>query len=301
MSGLNLKNIPSPVLLKGDSWTAFRDPTAIFHEGVFRLFYTLVETESNGKVYMYLAMSESHDLVKWTKPQKLTPKDQNLNYSSPGNLIRYNDRWLVCLQTYPRPNGEKHGNADCRIWLMESLDLMHWSEPELLQLKGEHVPMERMGRMIDPFLVEDADEPGKWWCFYKQNGVSSSFSYDLKNWTYFGNENAGENVCILRVQKQYVMFHSPKNGIGIMRSTNLRHWIHDDQLLILGQQEWDWAKGRITAGFVLDCRSVPGIEKFLMFFHGTGPEDEQVIFDTHACIGIAWSDDLLGWHWPNKT
>lgn len=81
----------------------------------------------------------------------------------------------------------------------------------------------------------------------------------------------------------------------IMRLSDLMNWTHDDILLALGQQEWAWARGRITAGFVLDCRQVQGIGKFLMFFHGSGPEDERSIFDTHACIGFAWSDDLLKW------
>ena len=61
------------------------------------------------------------------------------------------------------------------------------------------------------------------------------------------------------------------------------------------------AKGRLTAGFVLDCRNETAINvQYLMFFHGTGPEDEQTIFDTHACIGLAWSDDLIHWDWSGK-
>jgi hypothetical protein len=52
-----------------------------------------------------------------------------------------------------------------------------------------------MGRMIDPYIFPDKDEPGKWWCFYKQNGVSMSWSRDLKTWTYVGKRRAGENVA----------------------------------------------------------------------------------------------------------
>jgi predicted GH43/DUF377 family glycosyl hydrolase len=297
LATLNLNHISSSVLLQGNSRIAYRDPTALYHDGIFRLYYTLVETELDEQVHMYTAMSESPDLVNWSKPEKLTPRDRNLNFSSPGNIVRFKDRWIMCLQTYSRPNGEKYGNETSRIWIMESSDLVHWSKPELLRLKGDGVPTEQMGRMIDPFLIESKDGTGKWWCFYKQNGVSASYSYDMKNWTYYGSESAGENVCILVNQDQYVMFHSPENGIGVMRSSDLKRWIHEDIILTLGQQEWEWAKGRITAGFVLDCRQVEGIEKFLMFFHGTGPEDESVIFDTHACIGIAWSDDLVEWHW----
>ncbi|MFD0677633.1 MULTISPECIES: hypothetical protein [unclassified Paenibacillus] len=298
MTALNLNLIQSPILLHGDKHTGYRDPAAIYYDGVFRLYYTLVETEPDGQVFMYTAMSHSVDLVTWSEPTRLTPRDRSLNYSSPGNIIRYKDRWVMCLQTYPRPNGEKYGNESSRIWSMESTDLVHWTVPELLLLKGDQVSVESMGRMIDPYLIEDKDEPGKWWCFYKQNGVSHSYSHDLIHWTYCGNESAGENVCILKVEDQYIMFHSPENGIGIMRSFDLKNWNHAAALLTLGQQDWDWARGRITAGFVLDCRLVPGIQKFLMFFHGTGPEDERVIFDTYACIGIAWSDDLVEWQWP---
>ncbi|SFK96208.1 hypothetical protein SAMN03159341_102406 [Paenibacillus sp. 1_12] len=301
MAVLRLDEISSPILLQGNSRIAYRDPAAMHHEGVFRLFYTLTETEPDGSIYMYTATSESKDLLTWSEPRKLTPRDRSLNYSSPGNVIRYQNRWVMCLQTYPRPDGEKYGSRDSRIWTMTSEDLVNWAEPELLLLKGPEVPAEQMGRMIDPYLIKDNKDSGKWWCFYKQNGVSLSYSYDLENWTYYGNERAGENVCILQIDNEYVMFHSPENGIGVMRSSDLKSWTHQNRLLTLGQQEWEWAKGRITAGFVLDCKQVEGIGKFLMFFHGSGPEDEQVIFDTHACIGIAWSDDLIEWHWPKSN
>ncbi|WP_306795275.1 family 43 glycosylhydrolase [Cohnella sp. GbtcB17] len=301
MTGVHLRNIPSPILLQGGDRVAYRDPTAIYHNGLFRLFYTLTETEPDGSIYMYTATSHSEDLVNWTEPRKLTPRDQSLNFSSPGNIIRFGDRWIMCLQTYPRQYGEKYGNASARIWIMESDDLDAWSEPELLRLKGDNVPVEDMGRMIDPYLIESKDEPGKWFCFYKQNGVSMSYSYDLKRWTYYGHEQAGENVCILPSGDEYVMFHSPENGIGMKRSSDLMNWTDDETLLTLGQSEWEWAQGRITAGFALDCREVPGIGKYLMFYHGSGPEDEQTLFDTQACIGVAWSDDLTKWEWPSNT
>ncbi|MDF2922329.1 MAG: hypothetical protein K0R57_1243 [Paenibacillaceae bacterium] len=299
MASLLLDNIPSPVLLQGNSRIAYRDPAAIYHEGVFRLYYTLVETEDDGAVYLYTAMSESRNLTDWSEPRRLTPRDRNLNYSSPGNIIFHNGRYIMCLQTYPRPNGEKYGNGDSRIWTMDSRDLVHWSEPALLRVKGESVRDGDMGRMIDPYLVQSKEDPGKWWCFYKQNGVSLSYSTDLVHWTYWGCEEAGENVCILQEGDEYILFHSPENGIGVMRSSDLRNW-KQQGVLTLGQEQWEWAQGRITAGFVLDGRQIPGVGKYLMFFHGTGPEDERVVFDTHACIGIAWSDDLTQWHWPES-
>ncbi|MDR6552259.1 hypothetical protein J2736_003461 [Paenibacillus qinlingensis] len=250
---------------------------------------------------MYMAMSRSEDLRQWSERLLLTPRGQNLNFSSPGNLIYVDNRWRMCLQSYPRPNGEKYGNGDCRIWMMESEDLVNWTAPELLRVKGEHVVVEDMGRMIDPYFIANANNPGEWLCFYKQNGVSLSKTSDFQQWIYCGSEQAGENVCIIRHQEEYVMFHSPENGIGMLRSHDLVHWHQEGDLLTLGQQQWEWAQGRLTAGFVLDLRGTKGIEAFVMFFHGSGPEDESVLFDTHASIGIAWSRDLKMWDWPGKV
>jgi hypothetical protein len=48
---------------------------------------------------------------------------------------------------------------------MRSKDLEMWGAPELLRVKGPDVPQEKMGRMLDDYLLADKDEPGKWWCF----------------------------------------------------------------------------------------------------------------------------------------
>ena len=293
-----LDKLASPILFKGDEYTAYRDPAVIYHQGVFYLYFTLVKTIPGEGVFLHLAMSKSSDLINFSPIRLLTPKDKSLNYSSPGNVIRFNSKWYICFQTYPRQNGEKFGNSDARIWTMCSDDLENWSSPKILKVKGPEVPVEEMGRMIDPYLLEDKDIPGKWWCFYKQNGVSISCSDDLENWTYYDHSEAGENVCVIINNNEYILFHSPENGIGVMSSKDLKKWNNSPEIITLGQDKWDWAKGRLTAGFVLDCRAEENIGKYLMFFHGTGPENEEIIFDTHACIGIAWSDDLKTWNWP---
>ena len=154
--------------------------------------------------------------------------------------------------------------------------------------------------MIDAYLVRDRTDNGKWWCFYKQNGASMSFSYDLKRWTYVGRIEADENVCVLVDEEHddYVMFHSPKNGIGVKRSKDLHNWT-DHGLLTLGQEGWSWAAGRITAGHVLDLRSVPEVGRYLMFFHGSVSREIEPV-ETHgrASLALAWSDDLIHWEWP---
>jgi hypothetical protein len=296
---IDLSAIPSAIVFRGDAMTAYRDPMVLYSEGWFRLFFTLVRTEPDRQPYSYTAWSKSGDLKNWSAPVIFTPRDQNLNYGSPGNLVRVGDEWVLCLQTYPRPHGETYGNETARIWTMRSKDLERWGEPELLRVKGMDVPQEKMGRMIDPFLLADKDEPGKWWCFYKQNGVSRSWSRDLKTWTYVGHAAAGENACVILDGADYVLFHSPANGIGVKRSRDLKSW-RDQGVLALGQKAWPWAQGRLTAGFVLDLRSDPAVGKALMFFHGSDfPEnDPRGGFDTFASIGLAWSDDLKTWAWP---
>ena len=64
-----------------------------------------------------------------------------------------------------------------------------------------------------------------------------------------------------------MLVHSPANGIGIKRSTDLVNW-YDECLYTLGQRQWPWAQGRITAGHLLDLRSHPAVGKYLLTFHG---------------------------------
>ena len=83
---VDLDRIADPVFLRGDRTRAYRDPAAHYHQGVFRVFHTLVEREPDGVCYWYVAVTESRDLVRWTEPLRLTPRDRRLNYSSPGNV-----------------------------------------------------------------------------------------------------------------------------------------------------------------------------------------------------------------------
>jgi len=305
--GVDLAGLDSPIVFRGDEKTGYRDPTAVFHDGVFYLYVTVIRTEEEGRIYSYTALSQSSNLRDWTKPVDLTPKGQRLNYSSPGNVIRHGGEWIMCLQTYPRPDYKRGGpvrwaDQTARLFVMRSADLVHWSAPELLRVKGPDVPVEAMGRMIDPYLIEDKDEPGKWWCFYKQNGVSMSWSEDLKNWHFFGSTESGENVCVLVEDDEYVLVHSPPNGMGIKRSKDLMHWRDVGGRITLGQEAWPWAETRLTAGFVLDLRDQPGVGKYVMFFHGSGPgkRKTQDNVDANCCIGVAWSEDLVVWEWPGK-
>lgn len=295
---IDLQAITSPVVLKGNAREAYRDPAACYYDGVLRLFYTYWLKDPDGYRYCYTAVSKSRDLIHWTKPHIITSKDLNLNFSSPGNVIRYGDEWILCYQTYPTPDGRKYGNEDCRIWITRSEDLENWSTPEMLMVKGPNVPAEDMGRLIDPYLVEDKDVPGKWWCFFDDDAANISYSYDLKRWTYFKRMPCGENPCVLIDNDEYVLIYDPKDegrGAGMKRSKDMVHWQDMEKRIPLGGKEWKWAPDGIQGAFVIDLREVNRIGKYLMFFHA-GPG-----FKKNVSIGMGWSNDLKVWDWPGKV
>jgi hypothetical protein len=294
---IDFSAIKSPIVLKGDDDRAFRDPAAFYHDGIFRLYYTHWLKDSDGHRYSYTAVSKSTDLVTWTAPRIITPKDLNLNFSSPGNVIRFGNEWILCFQSYPTPNDEKYGNEDCRLWITKSTDLENWSEPEMLMVKGPDVPPEKMGRLIDPYLVRDKDEPRRWWCFFDDNAANMSHTYDLKTWTYFNRIPCGENACVLVDNNEYLLFYDPKDedrGAGMKRSADLENWKDVERRIRLGQDQWQWAPRGIGAAFVIDLRHEPRVGKYLIFFQaGKG-------FKENVSVGLAWSDDLITWHWPGK-
>ena len=291
-----LSDLHSPILFRGSATEAFRDPAAFWYNNKLYLFFTHVLTTPDGSVFLRVAEVKTENLSEWSKIKFLTPMDPALNYSSPGNIIFDGNEFVLCMQSYCRENGEKYGNKRCRLFTMRSADLENWSQPSLLYVKG-NVEEAKMGRMIDPFLIRHNN---KWYCFFKQNGISLSESEDLTRWHYLGHISGGENVCILKTDDHFLMFHSPENGIAVKTSTDLIHWQAFGKPIILGQEEWDWAKGRITAGFVIDLRHVDKIKKYLLFFHGSGPLSEEYYFDSFASLAIAWSNDLLHWEWPSE-
>src|SRR5689334_17371305 len=56
---IDLTALRSPVLFRGDANTAYRDPAAVYHDGWFRLFFTVVKIEADGRPFHYTAWSKS--------------------------------------------------------------------------------------------------------------------------------------------------------------------------------------------------------------------------------------------------
>jgi hypothetical protein len=73
-----LPQLDSPVLLRGDNRTAYRDPAVLYHEKTFYLFPTIIKRDDDDRIYLYTGVSRSRDLKTWSQPTLITPKDQRL-------------------------------------------------------------------------------------------------------------------------------------------------------------------------------------------------------------------------------
>ena len=200
---------------------------------------------------------------------------------------------------------------------MASDDLIHWRSPEIMLVRGPDVPVAEMERMIDAYLFQDKDDDRKWWCFYKDKGhpdrpgiapdgrtrplrgvVGMAYTYDLRTWRYHGFFQAWENVCVLVDGDEYVLLHSPRNGIGLKRSQDLAHWQPGGGVDIG------------TSGLALGTRTPvrPPRARSPRPARGRQVRDVLSWFDPRRGSGertargiesrLAWSDDLTHWSWP---
>ena len=274
---------------------ATRDPAVVLHDAIFHCFHTAVEQVDDGYA-LFVDVTTSWDLAHSTTPRRLTAP--GLNFSSPGNVLRVKDRWILCLQSYPIPPGGQYGTDASRLWLMESRDLRDWTPPRLLQPDGCQADWAHSRRQIDPFLVQ---HDGRFWCFYKTDGsLGLLVSDDLAEWREASplrpvlsaadtpDGATVENPCVVRAANTFVLFFAPcrdGRGIGTARSEDLLHW---RDVRYLDFPNVSWAPGGPTAAMVLDTRQERG--HWTMFFHGDRLPPHG------AALGCAWSDDLEHWH-----
>ena len=281
---------------------ATRDPAAILYGGIFHCFHTAVELQTASEPAaeskaLFVDVTVSRDLKSWTPPRRLTAP--GLNFSSPGNILRVDDHWVLCLQSYPILPGGQYGTDESRLWLMESRDLMgDWTPPRLLQPDGCRAAWAGSRRQIDPYLVH---HDGRFWCFYKTDGsLGLLVSDDLVQWQEASMSRpvlsaadtpdgaTVENPCVVRAEDEFVLFFAPcrdGRGIGTARSADLLRW-HDVRYLDF--PPLPWAPGGPTAAMVLDTRQEQG--RWTMFFHGDRLPPHG------AALGCAWSDDLKHWY-----
>ena len=51
-----LSRLKSPVLLRGDRTTAYRDPAAVWHEGTLFLYFTVCRRAPDGRYYWFTGL-----------------------------------------------------------------------------------------------------------------------------------------------------------------------------------------------------------------------------------------------------
>lgn len=293
-----IKTLHNPILDLEPTVSA-RDPLLLEHEGLYHCYYTAVEETSSG-YRLNLDEIRSKDLRHWSAPRRLLCDP--LGFSSPGSIIRYRNRWIMALQSYPIPPGETYGSEAARLWLMESADLETWDVPRPIKPEGCTARWAKSRRQIDPCVVE---HDGTFWCFYKTDGqIGLLMSDNLHQWEEaFPDrpvlsrkdtpDHAGvENVCLVRDGGAWVMFFSPTRkgrGIGVARSDNLLDWC---EIRYQDFPEVTWADNGPTAPMVLDRKAHLGC--WLMVFHG-----DRVARNAHGgALGLAWSRDLTHWVLP---
>ena len=277
-----------------------RDPALVFHDGRLLCFHT-VASPSVDAYQLSVCVSQTSDFRKWETQAVVSACP--LNYSSPGNVLRVGDEWIMCIQSYPIDPGKRWGNEDSRLWLLRSHDLVSWTRPELIVPDGCAGSWSTSKRQIDPYLVTRGKE---YWCFYKTAGqLDVLVSEDLSTWREAFPERpvlssrdtpdgaSLENPCVVATEEDFVMFFSPcrrGRGIGVAHSTDLLHWL---DVRYLDFPDLPWADAGPTAVMVLDMRSQIGV--WLMAFHG---ERRDAINAHSAAIGFAWSYDLEKWAVP---
>jgi len=276
------------IIFKGNETVAYRDPACYYFEGRYHLFFTL-SIKKEGYIYNHVATSQSCNLFDWTPPQIITETDKLKNYCSPGNVIKHNDEYLICITSYPMPVPFlecSYADNTARLYMIRTKDFKSFSAPEKIYAKGKKCRFENEGRMIDPFLFE---KDGEFLLFFKQNGISLSVSTDLENWEFRDSIPGGENTCILKKEENFLLIHSPNNGIGLKESTDLKTW-EDKGVHTLEQQNWDWSSGRLTAGFAMESNGETKY-KYVLFFHGSKQESFP---ETHgdATLACVFTDDF---------
>jgi len=293
---IDFDRIANPVLDRHPD-VFVRDPALLCHAETFHCFHTAAEARPGG-YRLFLDVTTSTDLADWTRPRRLTTSE--LSFSSPGNAIRHEGKWVLCLQSYPIRPGELYGSEDSRLWLMDSDDLLQWPEPRMIAPQGCRARWADSPRQIDPYLVA---HDGRFWCLYKAKGcLGLLVSEDLADWAeaavdapVLGPDDTPdgatvENPCVVRDGDQFVLLFAPcrrGRGVGVARSDDLIRW---RDVRYLDFPALPWAPGGPTAAMVLDLREQTG--RWVMAFHGERPSPHN------AALGIAYSDDLEHWTVP---
>ncbi len=92
MLDIDWESIRNPILDQ-EPEISVRRPAIYFHDGNFYLFYTSV-MRRNHQYFLHLELITSSDLIHWSPSQRIVQSDAG--FSSPGNVLRVEDKWILC-------------------------------------------------------------------------------------------------------------------------------------------------------------------------------------------------------------
>ena len=72
---VDLEAIPGPIILAGDQRTAYRDPLLHYHDGIFRLFCSVVSAQPDGHDRFHVGVNESRDLRSPPRAARRAPSE----------------------------------------------------------------------------------------------------------------------------------------------------------------------------------------------------------------------------------
>jgi hypothetical protein len=298
------ESLVNPIATGRPGQTGLRDPALFEHKGVIHLFCSASWWDGE-RLVSTVEHRKSIDLQSWTEPRMIGVP----TLCSPGNVLQVGDCFVLCCQSFPKtlpswrqPKGvTRH---DCRLWLLWSDDLTHWSDPRIVMPGGcDESWSADSRRQIDPCLIE---YDGRYWMLCKQGNPGTSrlgllVSKDLEHWEtvkrdqpVLGPHNVPsggglENPMIIKDGDEFVCFFQCCGGncsAMSVRSRNLLDW-YSPQKLDLPYRPW--MHNHHGAPCVIDTRHLNG--KWLMAFHS----DAMGPVAMSGRIGLAWSDDLVKW------
>ncbi|MCM8818494.1 MAG: hypothetical protein NC915_03325 [Candidatus Omnitrophica bacterium] len=226
----NYKKIKNPVLK--DKKNNLRDPACIIYNDTIYLFFTIHNLKDNS---VCIGMTRTNNFIDFDYIKVISP----MGYASPGNVIKVNNKWILCYQQY-----KEFPHYLCFSF---SEDLEIWSEPVKFFNTDKTNKWNIDQRTIDPYIVKDEN---CWWCFYtgsnrwgKKTGynmIGVAKSYDLLQWEDISKEkpiigvdyewelpDGNENNCVIRLKDKWFMLYSASltyQKIAYAISYDLIYW-----------------------------------------------------------------------------
>lgn len=289
MINFDYASISNPVLSLEKNHV--RDPAVLVHDDLIYLFFTYYDPK---KKTWHIGTNTTEDFIRFNEVSIISPE----GYASPGNIIRVNNKWVICYQQY-----RKFPHYLC---ISYSEDLISWSEPVRILNTGPENKWNTDKRVIDPYLVE---WQGSYYCYYtgstrwgKESGhnlIGVALSRNLKNWEdisidkpvigvdYPWEEPDGcENNCVIRHQDRWHMLYSASltnQKIAYAVSDDLINW---DKKGLCNVPDFETSAYNFGAPFIIE--GLPTSNSFYMIYQGRASNG-------HMSFLLLESDDLVNW------